>query len=339
MSSVATDKERGLRIPSGMQYIASYARLKPLAVGGVSTERSGGIQAGKQIEEYDGTSVTSAGKRFEHLTGTILPDATQLQVYQSVAQPLVRSWLDGFDVDLLSYGQTGSGKTFTIFGPPLSMEHAAQSLGAGKGQGTSGEGILRPEHGFILRSGLEALAAVEAMNRGSGGAASRAVLHGSTSLRSAQSRLGSHFTLGTVWRRTCAERSSPHHTAKLHHSPARRTLTSMPYYEFKENAPQHVAGPLPLSIYEWPPLVRPSARPGRDEHFVVPGPDGDRSAEQQAAGVRGQGAPSAGQLMPSPGMCLRFRGCWAPSSSGALRAIHSSRRERSWRRSTPPPTW
>jgi kinesin family protein 15 len=105
----------------------------------------------------------------------IVPETTQEQVYATVAQPLVHRWLEGWDVDLISYGQTGSGKTFTMFGPPFSMERAAASLG-GAGTDISGDGIVLPEHGFILRSGLEALQAVASIN--SGGAA-KAVLHGS----------------------------------------------------------------------------------------------------------------------------------------------------------------
>ena len=92
---------------------------------------------------------------------------------------MVKSWLEGFDVDLLTYGQTGSGKTFTMFGPPFAMEQAAKALSPELGRGTSGEGIVLPEHGVILRSGFEALAALDAINAGAAAAEKRAVLHGS----------------------------------------------------------------------------------------------------------------------------------------------------------------
>ena len=79
-------------------------------------------------------------------------------------------------MDLISYGQTGAGKTFSMFGPPHSMAEAALAQKAsGAGAGISGDGILRPEHGFLLRAGLEALAAVQALEaRGC-----KALLHGS----------------------------------------------------------------------------------------------------------------------------------------------------------------
>ena len=69
-----------------------------------------------------------------------------------------------------------TGKTFTMFGPPFSMEQAANKLNSsGSGEGTSGDGIILPEHGFILRSGFEALQAVAAINNSGG----KATLHGS----------------------------------------------------------------------------------------------------------------------------------------------------------------
>jgi hypothetical protein len=63
-----------------------------------------------------------------------------------------------------------------MLGPPFAMltGQAQAELGGG-GQGSSGEGILRGEHGVTLRAGFEALAAVEALNGGGG----CAVLHGS----------------------------------------------------------------------------------------------------------------------------------------------------------------
>lgn len=116
-------------------------------------------------------------KTFDFPTATLPPDSTQEHVYKTVAAPLVAQFCAGIDVDLISYGQTGSGKTFTMFGPPHSMAEAAAALrGSPKGDSIAGEkGVLRPEHGFVLRSGLDSLAAVKALEaRGC-----KAVLHGS----------------------------------------------------------------------------------------------------------------------------------------------------------------
>ena len=41
---------------------------------------------------------------------------TQDQVFETVAQPVVDSVLEGYNGTIFAYGQTGSGKTFTITG-------------------------------------------------------------------------------------------------------------------------------------------------------------------------------------------------------------------------------
>lgn len=45
------------------------------------------------------------------------PDSDQIDVYNSVAKPIVESVLNGFNGAILAYGQTGSGKTHTMLGP------------------------------------------------------------------------------------------------------------------------------------------------------------------------------------------------------------------------------
>ena len=129
--------------------ILSFNRLKPLDI-----DNSGGTAAGKQITEWRDNAIlmsadSGATKIFDQ-SRTISPEATQEEVYDVVARPLVASFVEGFDVDLLSYGQTCSGKTFTMFGPPRSMDLAARKADAGTFE-------LAPEHGFVLRAGLEVL--------------------------------------------------------------------------------------------------------------------------------------------------------------------------------------
>jgi kinesin family protein 4/21/27 len=153
----------------GLVPISSFVRIKPLEI-----DRSGGTAAGKLIKSWNesgGTVEMTVGggsstktKVYDHLSAVIPPDATQESVYATIAAPLVQKFVDGYDCDLLSYGQTGSGKTYTMFGPPFSMAKAAE-------EGAS----VQPEHGFLLRSGLDALEAVAAIEaRGD-----RAILHGS----------------------------------------------------------------------------------------------------------------------------------------------------------------
>ena len=75
-------------------------------------------------------------------------------------------------------------------------EAAAAQKKSGAGSGASGSGILRPEHGFVLRSGLDCLVALQQLEaRGC-----RAVLHGSMIEMSILS-----FQVGTA---ACKRRSS-----------------------------------------------------------------------------------------------------------------------------------
>lgn len=45
------------------------------------------------------------------------PEASQADIYQSVARPIVEGVINGFNGAIIAYGQTGSGKTHTMFGP------------------------------------------------------------------------------------------------------------------------------------------------------------------------------------------------------------------------------
>ena len=44
--------------------------------------------------------------------------ATQSDVYETVAEPVVQNVIEGYNGTIFAYGQTGSGKTYTIFGNP-----------------------------------------------------------------------------------------------------------------------------------------------------------------------------------------------------------------------------
>lgn len=166
---------------SGLTPIASFVRVKPLHAdvggGSASTKRitDWDAKAGTIGMEVDGRS-GSTKKTFGFPTAVLPPESTQEHVYQTIAAPLVAQFCEGFDVDLISYGQTGSGKTFTMFGPPYSMAEAAAAVNkSGAGASITGDGILRPEHGCVLRSSLDSLAAVQALEaRGC-----KAMLHGS----------------------------------------------------------------------------------------------------------------------------------------------------------------
>jgi hypothetical protein len=64
---------------------------------------------------------------------------------------------------------TGAGKTYIMFGPPGSMAGAAGKLDSNataSASADSGASIIEPQHGIILRAGLEALNFVESQPQG-----------------------------------------------------------------------------------------------------------------------------------------------------------------------------
>jgi hypothetical protein len=156
-----------------MTPIASFARIKP-----EEAEKGGGTAAGKQIKCWDeagriemSTNRVGKTKVYDRLSAVIPPDATQETVYNMIAAPLVQRFIEGYDCDLLSYGQTGSGKTYTMFGPPFSMAKAAAAVEEGSSDG----GLVKPEHGFVLRAGLDVLDAVARIEA----SGDKACVHGS----------------------------------------------------------------------------------------------------------------------------------------------------------------
>ncbi|CAH1985766.1 unnamed protein product [Acanthoscelides obtectus] len=44
--------------------------------------------------------------------------SSQDEIFETVAKPLIKSALEGYNCTIFAYGQTGSGKTYTITGSP-----------------------------------------------------------------------------------------------------------------------------------------------------------------------------------------------------------------------------
>lgn len=61
------------------------------------------------------SSVSIGGKNFTY-DHVFQPKATQLEVYEVVAKPIVADVLNGYNGTIFAYGQTSSGKTFTMEG-------------------------------------------------------------------------------------------------------------------------------------------------------------------------------------------------------------------------------
>ena len=48
----------------------------------------------------------------------VFQDASQADIYNEIARPLVENVLVGYNATIFAYGQTGTGKTFTMEGEP-----------------------------------------------------------------------------------------------------------------------------------------------------------------------------------------------------------------------------
>jgi len=90
--------------------VSVYLRIKPGAPSGLLT-----VQPPNTVTVGGLTSTTPTPFTFDRVLES---QATQAQVYETVARPLIADVLSGYNVTICSYGQTSSGKTFTTFGNP-----------------------------------------------------------------------------------------------------------------------------------------------------------------------------------------------------------------------------
>ncbi|KAG6597613.1 Kinesin-like protein KIN-12B, partial [Cucurbita argyrosperma subsp. sororia] len=66
----------------------------------------------------DSLSINGQTFTFDAVADT---EATQLDIFQLVGEPLVENCMAGFNSSVFAYGQTGSGKTYTMWGPTNSL--------------------------------------------------------------------------------------------------------------------------------------------------------------------------------------------------------------------------
>ena len=73
------------------------------------------------LKETSSSSLTFKGKgyTFDHVFPTSF---TQNDLYTATAAPMLRSFLEGYNVTIMAYGQTGSGKTYTMGTGDVSQE-------------------------------------------------------------------------------------------------------------------------------------------------------------------------------------------------------------------------
>ena len=82
-------------------------RIRPL----LSKERS--QSASQTLSVLNENSVSFKGQQFtfDHVFSDKL---TQCDLYSKTAAPMLKSFIEGYNVTIIAYGQTGSGKTYTM---------------------------------------------------------------------------------------------------------------------------------------------------------------------------------------------------------------------------------
>lgn len=84
-------------------------RIRPLC----ARERLAGSTEVISICSDDRTVLAAPDRHFT-FDSALSPSTEQAQVFQELAQPLLDSFLEGYNGTVLAYGQTGSGKTYTM---------------------------------------------------------------------------------------------------------------------------------------------------------------------------------------------------------------------------------
>jgi len=96
-------------------------RIRPL----LSKERN--QAATLSAENHSNSSISFKGQQytFDHVFGS---DLSQSELYHETAAPMLKGFLEGYNVTIMAYGQTGSGKTFTMGTSELQEEPELQGL-------------------------------------------------------------------------------------------------------------------------------------------------------------------------------------------------------------------
>jgi hypothetical protein len=76
---------------------------------------------------YGSCSLTMKGQTFtfDHVFNS---NMSQTELYTQTASPMLKSFLEGYNVTIIAYGQTGSGKTFTMGTSDLQADGQVQGL-------------------------------------------------------------------------------------------------------------------------------------------------------------------------------------------------------------------
>lgn len=118
---VPTEPEPSAEVAPATDDVQVFARFRPLQAREAAVEGDGvyqwGPQVGGVVRALTVQRPSSAEEKAFVFDGLFPGSATQAEVYQRTARPLVHELLRGINCTLMAYGQTGSGKSYTLMGP------------------------------------------------------------------------------------------------------------------------------------------------------------------------------------------------------------------------------
>jgi kinesin family protein 6/9 len=102
--------------------ISTFLRLRPTKAPSYFEDIPTGDAKAVEVDVPDDQRLGFVNNKRSHwrfgFNGIIEPRASQDDVFERVAQPVVDSVMEGFNGTIFAYGQTGSGKTYTLTGGP-----------------------------------------------------------------------------------------------------------------------------------------------------------------------------------------------------------------------------
>ena len=92
-----------------MSTVKVGVRIRPL----LSKERRERPICEPNLTVIDESSLSFKGQQFtyDHVFGSSI---LQNNMYSETAAPMLKSFIEGYNVTIMAYGQTGSGKTYTM---------------------------------------------------------------------------------------------------------------------------------------------------------------------------------------------------------------------------------
>lgn len=113
MESQTTGSSTGNQDDSTAHSVSVAIRVRPLTP---NEEQDGSTECVTVSKTGKDVFIGSGQNRGYTFDRAFPPPSTNEQIFQESVEPIVDSWLSGYNATVFAYGQTGSGKTFTMGG-------------------------------------------------------------------------------------------------------------------------------------------------------------------------------------------------------------------------------